>query len=203
MKQINDVIKFIDFLQNFAGITRQTPGTKNREYLETDAEHSFQLAMTCWYLIEKYNLDLDVEKTLKYALSHDLVEIYAGDTDPFKSNKNYLSSQGDRELKATKKIAAEWSDFKELGKTVENFEKRDNKESSLVHMIDKILPVMNTFLAKHTFYTDRNVTLAKWFDWLDGQEGKVTKTLPQEIKDLVESLREFLKVNSKGFFSNK
>ncbi len=202
MQQIEDTLKFVDFLQKFAGIVRQTPGTKNREHLETDAEHSFQLAMTCWYLTRKYNLDLNLEKVLKYALSHDLVEIYAGDTDPFKSEEKYLSSQENRELNALQKISSEWNDFEELGETIEEFERRDNKESSLVHMIDKILPVTNTYLAKHTFYTDRNVTLPSWFEWLDTQESKVSENLPKEIKDLVQELREFLKENSRGFFSD-
>jgi len=50
------------------------PGTNRHE---NDIEHSMTVAILCWYIHDKYNLDLNLELILKYALTHDFVERYA------------------------------------------------------------------------------------------------------------------------------
>src|SRR5688500_17601485 len=47
---------------------------------ENDAEHSWHLALMVAVLAEHADEPVDVGRTLKLVLLHDLVEIYAGDT---------------------------------------------------------------------------------------------------------------------------
>ncbi|OYV27185.1 MAG: hypothetical protein B7W98_02315, partial [Parcubacteria group bacterium 20-58-5] len=54
----------------------RTPGTAR--YANT-GEHSLQVALVAWYVLDAYQLPLDHEKVLKYALAHDSPEAYAGD----------------------------------------------------------------------------------------------------------------------------
>ena len=46
---------------------------------ENDTEHSYNLAMTAWYLA-KWFPELNRDLLIRYALVHDLVEVHAGDT---------------------------------------------------------------------------------------------------------------------------
>ena len=55
------------------------------EKQENDVEHSYAVAMLCWYLHDALKLELDIAKILKYALVHDFVEVYAGDVNTFAS----------------------------------------------------------------------------------------------------------------------
>lgn len=48
---------------------------------ETDAEHSWHLALTAMALYEYRGLSgISLDRVIRMALVHDLVEIYAGDT---------------------------------------------------------------------------------------------------------------------------
>jgi putative hydrolase of HD superfamily len=52
---------------------------------ENDLEHGYQLALLCRYIYDTMHLSLDLSRILRYALTHDIVEVYAGDTLPFDS----------------------------------------------------------------------------------------------------------------------
>lgn len=57
---------------------------------ENSAEHSWHLAIAVFLLKEELNLDIDILKTVKMALVHDICEIGAGDIsiyDPERSKK--------------------------------------------------------------------------------------------------------------------
>lgn len=100
-KKLEGLIEFINFTHEFREIIRYG-GTKLGKKIENDTEHSYQLAMVAWFLIEQDKLKLNKEKCFMYALSHDLVEIYAGDTFAF-DKKHNLSKQK-REKGALTKI---------------------------------------------------------------------------------------------------
>lgn len=73
------IAKLVTLTSDFAAVERVIRYRK--DHFENDAEHSFQLAMLCWSANHQYALSLLDEKIIKYALIHDLVEVYAGDTD--------------------------------------------------------------------------------------------------------------------------
>lgn len=43
---------------------------------ENDIDHSYGLALTCWFLAPKIAPELDLQKIFAYALSHDIVELH-------------------------------------------------------------------------------------------------------------------------------
>ena len=74
-KQIRFAI-VIDEMKNIFRRNLNIDGTRR----ENDAEHSWNLAMLAM-LFEEYSTEkVDLEKVLKIALVHDLIEVYAGDT---------------------------------------------------------------------------------------------------------------------------
>lgn len=50
---------------------------------ESDAEHTFSMALLAYEIMKRENLNLDEGKVLKLALIHELCEIDAGDHTPF------------------------------------------------------------------------------------------------------------------------
>ena len=71
---------------------------------ENDAEHSFSLALFTAVLAEYSNEPIDVLKTIKTVLIHDIVEIDAGDTYCYDSAGN--STKAEREKAAADRLFA-------------------------------------------------------------------------------------------------
>lgn len=109
---------------------------------ENDAEHSFSLALFAAVLAEYSNEPLDVLKTMKMVLVHDIVEIDAGDTYCYDSAGN--STKAERENAAAKRLFGLLpKDFEEefLGLWRE-FEERKTPESKFANVMDRIQPLL-------------------------------------------------------------
>lgn len=107
---------------------------------ENDVEHSFGLALTSWYLHDKIAPELDISKVLKYALSHDIVEVHAGDTYVFDAAA--VATKAKREKQATAQLKDEWPDFTELTEFTEGYADKRSEEAKFVYAIDKMLPLI-------------------------------------------------------------
>jgi len=107
------------------------------ERSENDVEHSYTIAMLCWYIYEHNGLELNLEKILQYALVHDLVEVYAGDVNTFAGEKARSQKHTDEQL-ALKKLSAEFEQFPSLIASISAYEERADEESLFVWSVDKI-----------------------------------------------------------------
>lgn len=116
---------------------------------ENDTEHSYNLAMTAWYLA-KWFPELNRDVLIRYALVHDLVEVHAGDTYIYGS-KDELASKVQREAEALKKLEADWPDFESMNETIHAYETRADAESCFIYALDKIMPIMMIYI--HDGYT--------------------------------------------------
>ena len=198
MENVTRFVSLVDYLHDFDQIYRKAP-IRGRSHMETDSEHSYKLAITCWYFVEKYNLKLDLLRVLKYALAHDLVEIQAGDTDAHNASEEQRNSKHTREQAALTNIKTRWSDFKDLYITIEQYEEKINAEAEFVYIMDKIQPVINTLLASNSYYLDSKVTYEDYVSWLDGKLIGLSK-LPTEVYAFLGELKAFLHTKEKGFF---
>lgn len=115
------------------------PGTDRKE---NDLEHSYMLAMLGWYIAESNALPFSQEKILKYALAHDLVEVYAGDTYIYSKDKAHLDSKMDREGEAAERLKMEFPEIPEMHEFLLGYMKREDPESKFVYALDKILPIL-------------------------------------------------------------
>lgn len=112
---------------------------------ENDLEHSYQLAMLCWYIIETEHLNLDVNRVLKYALLHDLVEVYAGDTPFFSNDMELKGSKQDRERLAHDRLVDEHPEFAPIKEYIAEYESRETPEAKFVYAADKLQPILNIY----------------------------------------------------------
>lgn len=110
------------------------------ERKENDSEHSFELTLMCWFLALEYNKSwgcLDINKVLQYALIHDLVEVYAGDTDTYSWPKELSDSKHARETEALHILEEKLSFFPELIHAIQTYEMQQDEEAQFVKWVDK------------------------------------------------------------------
>ncbi|UFH53305.1 HD family hydrolase [Spirosoma sp. KNUC1025] len=137
LKQV-EFIKEIDKLKYIQRKTRLF----NSDRHENDAEHSWHLAMMAIVLAEHSDVPIDVLKVLKMVLIHDIVEIDAGDTFIYDSQKNHTNTN--EELAAAKRIFGllpqEQAD--EFIAVWEEFEEGATHEAKFARAMDRFEPLL-------------------------------------------------------------
>lgn len=106
---------------------------------ENDIEHSFTVALLAWYICSRYKLPLDLTKVLKYALTHDFVERYAGDVSTFAS-KAARNQKVKLEKIALQRLTSELVQFADLCKSLSAYDEFEDEESLFVWTVDKMQP---------------------------------------------------------------
>jgi putative hydrolases of HD superfamily len=156
--ELGRIFAFMELINQFQRIDRQIM-RHGEDRLENDAEHSYQLAMAAWYINDSEKLGLDSNLLLRYALVHDLVEVYAGDTFAYTTDVEERTSKASREAEAAERIAREFPEFGSLHETIHEYEKRDSREARFVYALDKLLPVIGIYLDEGRTWHKNGVTL--------------------------------------------
>jgi len=188
---INRILEFQKLLLQFQAIERivHVPGNFR---LENDTEHSYNLAMTAWFLAE-YFPHLDRDKVIRCALAHDLVEIHAGDTYAF-GDQATLDSKHKREAAALKQLEKEWSDFPGMLETIREYERRKTEEAKFVYALDKIMPIMVIYLAEGHTWREEGIGHTRLHE---AKRDKISTS--QEINEYYDQLTELLVQNAHYF----
>lgn len=113
----------------------------NTDTRESDVEHSFSVAMLCWFILTNNRIDLDLSLVLQYALAHDFVERYAGDTNTFASPKQ-RQAKIQKEKVALQRFGEEFGDFPSLVDVMQRYETKEDSESLFVWTVDKMQPLI-------------------------------------------------------------
>ena len=141
------ILSFIEEIEKLKHIKRiNTLSDCSRQ--ESDAEHSWHLAMIVLLLKNELGEKFDLEKAVKIALVHDLIEIYAGDYWP--SNKKEIQEKKSREKKAAKKLFSQLpKDLeKEIKEYWQEYENVKTVEAKMVKALDKIVYPLHYALSK-------------------------------------------------------
>lgn len=109
---------------------------------ESDTDHTVMLSLVALAFASRYVTDLDMGKVAQYALIHDLVEAYAGDTATFGGlSEEQAQEKKEREQAALVRIKAEFDDeFPWLGELIDSYDSLDTPEARYVKSVDKIMP---------------------------------------------------------------
>ncbi len=136
----NDILKFLAFSQKLKSQQRTIKLAKDRH--ESSADHSWHLAIMAMVVAPHLKKKIDLLKSLKMVLIHDLVEAEIGDTP-------YGDSISNSEIKK-EKVRKENEEIKkieklvggELGKEIRNlwheFEENKTNEAKFVKAIDSL-----------------------------------------------------------------
>lgn len=148
-----EFLKEIDKEKNIFRQTYLADGMRK----ENDAEHAWHMALFVMLLSEYANEDIDVLKTMKIVLIHDLIEIYAGDTYAYDSKGN--ESKRGRELAAADRLfnilpKDQAEEFRALW---DEFEENITPEARFANTMDKIQPLMLNNASKGRSWEEHGV----------------------------------------------
>lgn len=138
---------FREIILPFYEIERDISVPIKKRRLENDAEHSWSLAFMASVLASEIDPTLDVGKVCQFAVVHDLVEVYAGDTSTMRGDH---STKVEREAKALKTISDKFSHFSWITRTIKGYESKKSDEAKFVYAMDKFLNML-------IMYADNNL----------------------------------------------
>lgn len=117
----------------------------NSDRNENDAEHSWHLALMAIVLAGHSNEPVDVLKVIKMLLIHDLVEIDAGDTFIYDTQKNHSNTEEER-LAANRIFGLLPSDqAEEFIELWEEFEAGKTQEAKFARSMDRLEPLLQNY----------------------------------------------------------
>lgn len=186
-----------DIILPFYHVKRTTPLPIGERRWENDAEHSWAVAFLACCLAPQIDPTLDMGKVAQFAIAHDIVEVYAGDTSTFASAEE-LASKKAREAEALKRLSQEFAQFPWITQTIEEYERRDCNEAKLVYAIDKYIAIALDVLDEGQYYRDHQVTWEA-FDKSMAVHKKKAHSHP-EVAKYYDEVREILDSHPEYFY---
>ena len=164
--QQEDLLKQVAFIKEIDRLKYIQRKTKlfHSDRRENDAEHSWHLAMMTLVLAQHANQEIDVLKVLKMVLIHDIVEIDAGDTFIYDTNKSHCNTV--EELAAAKRIfgllpAAQAEEFIAIW---EEFEEGQTDDAQFAKSMDRFEPLLQNTSNKGGTWAEFGVPYQKVYD---------------------------------------
>jgi len=136
-------LKFIEEIEKLKTVYRNNR-ILNEDRYENSSEHSWHISLMALLFVDDYEIkNIDLLKTVKMLLIHDLVEIYAGDTwlydDKARNDAQII------EKEAAKKIFGmlPQKDCKDFIELWYEFENRETPEAKYAAALDGLQPIIN------------------------------------------------------------
>lgn len=155
-------IKFLIEADKMKNVLRQTliaDGSRQ----ETDAEHSWHLALMAMTLIEyaKDRDKIDLNRVIRMTIVHDLVEVYAGDT--FCYDEDAKKDKALREKQAADKLFALLppEQGREMRSLWEEFDAEETPDAVYACAVDRLQPLINNHLTQGHTWKKGNVSSAQ------------------------------------------
>lgn len=128
---------------------------------ENDAEHAWHMAVMAILLSEYANEEIDLLKTLKMILMHDVVEIDAGDTYAY--DEVGKLSQAEREEKAAHRLYGMLPEkqAKEYYALWREFEERRTPEAKFARTMDNLQPLMLNDATDGKAWAERGIDVSQ------------------------------------------
>lgn len=174
------------------------PGTNRHE---DDSVHSYSVALICWYFYDKLQLEnrLSQNKILKYALAHDLVEVYAGDVPSYASSEE-LAEKKLNESKALARLEKEFDFAPGIISILVDYQNSKDEESLFVWTCDKIQAYTQGQVDKWRPYRELPVTKSMFIEKLDSHLSQASPYLLKEFQQLsnlwIDDYPESIKVQT-------
>lgn len=160
LERLEKQLAFIKEIDKEKEIFRQTyiaDGTRK----ENDAEHAWHMAVMAMLLSEYANEEIDVLRTIRMLLIHDVVEIDAGDTYAY--DETAKATQREREEKAATRIFGILPEDQgiEMLKLWEEFEAGETKEARFARSMDNFQPMMLNDASNGKAWEEHQVVVSK------------------------------------------
>ncbi|MES2059548.1 MAG: HD domain-containing protein [Patescibacteria group bacterium] len=184
--------KILEMSYSYASIERDIV-YPNMDRGENDAEHSMQLALAAWYIVDTDRLDLDIARIFKLCIAHDLVEIYSGDV-PLWGPTGHEEKDA-KERQAIETIKQNLPEIAGIPEAIEEYKARETKEAKFTAGLDKLLPLLNQIATDGRVWKYRKVSLSRALSVLEKQ-ALITPYLAAYFDEATKEL----KANSAKYF---
>lgn len=129
---------------------------------ESDTDHTVMLGLCACAFAASYDTTLNLGKVAQFALIHDLVEAYAGDTNSLGMVDDVKKVKEEREHAAFLKIKEEFEGaFPWIHETIEEYESLESKEAKYIKALDKVMPKITQILNHGTQFKTLKRTKAE------------------------------------------
>ena len=159
INRLQEQLQFLQEIDKLKAVLRKSQiGDCSR--LENSAEHSWHVAIMALVLSEYANERIDILKTVKMLLIHDIVEIDTGDTSLYSSAR---ASQAEKEKKAAERIFGILPDDSrsELLDLWVEFEGKKTPESKFAAAVDRLEPLLRNYYSEGYTWKKFNITAKK------------------------------------------
>lgn len=163
---------------------------------ENDVEHSWSVTLMACALAPAVDPALDVGKIAQFAIVHDLVEVFAGDTSIF-AHQSEHDSKAKRERQALDTIHQRFAAFPWLATTITEYEQKSTPEAKFVSAIDKLLALQIDYLDKGSYLGRKRITESKYFKSLERPTQK--GHLHPAVGDYYDQVLELIKTDPDFF----
>lgn len=184
-ERLRQQIQFLKEIDDLKQIFRQTVLTKDRRQ-ENDAEHSWHLAMLVITLFEYSNdPSIDLLRTVKMVLIHDIIEIDAGDT--FCYDDHDRNAKTEKERKAAHRIFGilpqeQAQEFIDLW---EEFEAMITPEAQFAAAVDRLQPLLLNLYSEGFAWKKHGIKKSQVIE-RNHHIAKGSKTLWEFAENLIE-----------------
>jgi putative hydrolase of HD superfamily len=175
---------------SFARVHRVTLH-EDGETAESDTDHTVMLSVCACALAERLYPHLDLGKVAQFAIVHDLVEAYAGDTNTFNITDEERNQKEERERKAYERIRDEFQDvYSWLPATIASYEALDSNEAQFVKAVDKLMTKLTHRINKGAYLIKTGKTKEETKHHYDNQLQAVKDNFGDKFPEIVELLRQ-------------
>lgn len=173
------------------GLTLRATHHEDGETRETDTTHTVMLGVMACAYAEVYAPYLDRGKIAQFALMHDVVEVYAGDTPTLGvTDEEQMKRKDEREAAALVRLKSEYdSAYPWISRTIESYEKLDTPEARYVKVFDKVLPKIVHILNKGVTVRSLGHTSDSTKDFHAYQLNKLRSSYGSDQKEAMELLQ--------------
>ena len=158
---------------------------------ESDSDHTVMLALIACAFAERFYKDtLDLGKVAQFAIVHDLVEVYAGDTDSLGISQESKKEKDDREQKSLDRIKEEFdTTFPWISATVEEYESHISPEARFIKILDKVMPKITGVLNNGARFKRDNKTKEEITRFHDEQHIAFLKEYSEDFPEVINIMK--------------
>ncbi|HEY0076560.1 MAG TPA: HD domain-containing protein [Abditibacteriaceae bacterium] len=160
MERLQQQIQFLVEIDRLKQIFRQS-SLMDGSRLENDAEHSWHFAMMALILAEHAKETIDLNRVLRMALIHDIVEIDAGDS--FVYDDAAMATKTMRELVAAERIFNLLPDdqAREIRALWDEFEEQETPEARFAGAIDRLCGLLSNYQSGGGGWKRHNISASR------------------------------------------
>ena len=180
-ESLQNQLKFLAVADGMKQVFRQTMLIDGSRY-ENDAEHSWHFALTAMTLYEHCALKgVDIDRVIKMAIVHDLVEVFAGDTPAGDIVANMDKDEREREAADRLFTLLPEKQAKEYRCLWEEFDAMNTSDAIYASAVDRFQSFYNIHMSG---------TGSAWLKYKATAERTRTRLLP--VKTAIPSLWQWI-----------